>query len=42
MSKEKVKFSKEKETLLITLYCNHLKSQKKSLVVKDEKAIEII
>lgn len=42
MDKEKVKFQKEKETLLVPLYCKYLESQKASPIIKDEKAIEIV
>jgi len=42
MDKEKVKFQKEKETLLVPLYCKYLESQKESPIIKDEKAIEIV
>jgi len=42
MDKEKIKFKKEKETLLIPLYCKYLESQKTSPIIKDEKAIEIV
>lgn len=42
MVKEKVKFQKEKETLLVPLYCKYLESQKESPIIKDEKAIEIV
>lgn len=42
MDKEKVKLRKEKETLLIPLYCKYLESQKDSPIIKDEKAIEMV
>lgn len=42
MDKEKVKLTKEKETLLIPLYCRALETKKESPIIKDEKAIEIV
>ncbi|MEM3502941.1 MAG: hypothetical protein QXJ06_03120 [Candidatus Aenigmatarchaeota archaeon] len=42
MSKEKIKLEKEKETLLIPLYCKYLESQKQTPIIEDKKAVEII
>ena len=42
MSKEKIVLEKEKETLLIPLYCRYLESQKETPIIQDKKAFEII
>ena len=42
MGKEKIKLEKEKETLLIPLYCKSLESKKKLPIISDNKAIEIV
>lgn len=42
MSKQKIKLSKEKETLLIPLYCKAQETQSNNPIIKDEKSLEII
>jgi O-methyltransferase involved in polyketide biosynthesis len=42
MDKEKIVFTKEKETLLIPLYGKALESKKQNPILKDPKAEEII
>lgn len=42
MDKQRVTLHKEKETLLIPLYCKYLESKKENPIIKDEKAIEIV
>lgn len=42
MEKEKIKLEKEKETLLIPLYCKALESKKDTPIISDNKAIEIV
>ena len=42
MKKEKIKLEKEKETLLIPLYCKVLESRKETSIITDSKAIEIV
>ena len=42
MEKEKIKLKKEKETLLIPLYCKALENKKSQPIIEDRKAIEII
>jgi O-methyltransferase involved in polyketide biosynthesis len=42
MEKEKIILSKEKETLLIPLYCKALESKKQSPILYDKKALEMI
>lgn len=42
MNKEKVQLKKEKETLLIPLYCKALESEKNNPIIEDKKALEII
>lgn len=42
MKKEKIKLEKEKETLLIPLYCKALESKKETPIISDNKAIEIV
>jgi len=42
MKKERIKLEKEKETLLIPLYCRALESKKKTPIILDNKAIEIV
>ena len=42
MKKEKIKLEKEKETLLIPLYCKALESKKELPIISDNKAIEIV
>lgn len=42
MDKQRVILHKEKETLLIPLYCKYLESKKENPIIKDKKAIEIV
>jgi len=42
MDRQRITLQKEKETLLIPLYCRYLESKKESPIIKDEKAIEIV
>jgi len=42
MAKQKIKLSKEKETLLVPLYCKACEYEKEKPIIKDEKAKEII
>ncbi|GAI56502.1 unnamed protein product [marine sediment metagenome] len=38
MKKEKIKLEKEKETLMIPLYCKALESKKETPIISDNKA----
>lgn len=42
MEKEKIKLRKEKETLLIPLYCKALESKKETPIIIDNKAVELV
>jgi O-methyltransferase involved in polyketide biosynthesis len=42
MNKEKINLKKEKETLLVPLYCKALESKKSHPIIEDKKALEII
>lgn len=42
MNREKIKLGKEKETLLIPLYCKALETKKELPIIKDEKSVEIV
>jgi len=42
MEKEKIKLEKEKETLLVPLYCKALESKKKTPIISDDKAVEMV
>jgi O-methyltransferase involved in polyketide biosynthesis len=42
MDKERITSEKEKETLLIPLYCKYLESKKENPIIIDKKAIEIV
>jgi len=42
MGKEKIKLEKEKETLLVPLYCKALESKKKTPIISDDKAVEMV
>lgn len=42
MDKEKIKLDKEKETLLIPLYCKALETRKEVPIIEDEKSVKIV
>jgi O-methyltransferase involved in polyketide biosynthesis len=42
VAKENIGLSREKETLLVPLYCRYLESKKETPIIRDEKAVEMV